>query len=78
MISSGMHDPILIAAMLTSLVPFVAFVVIMIFTRAYPRISAALSIAAVAISLLCALFLLATRWEIAIAPPVYLPLGRLR
>ena len=64
MISSGMHDPILIAAMLPSLVPFVAFVVIMVFTRAYPRISAALSIAAVAISLLCALLLLATRWEI--------------
>ena len=60
----GMHDPALIAAMLTTLVPLIAFVVIMVFTRAYPRISAALSIAAVAISLLCALFLLATQWEI--------------
>jgi len=64
MISSGMHDPILIAAMLISLVPFAAFVLIMVFTRAYARLSAALSISAVAISLLCALFLLATRWEV--------------
>ncbi len=64
MTSSGMHDPILIAAILITLMPFAAFIVIMVFTRACPRLSAALSIAAVAISLLCALFLLATRREI--------------
>jgi NADH-quinone oxidoreductase subunit L len=64
MTSSAVHDPIWIAAMLTTLLPFVAFVVIMVFTRTFPRISAALSIAAVAIPLLCALFLLATRWGI--------------
>jgi len=63
MTSSGMHDPILIAAMLATWVPFAAFAVILVFTRAYQRISAALSIAAVAISLLCALFLLVARWE---------------
>ncbi len=63
MTSSAMNDPILIAAMLTTLVPFAAFVVILVFTRAYPRISAALSIAAMAISFLCALFLLAARWK---------------
>jgi NADH-quinone oxidoreductase subunit L len=63
MISPGMHHPILIAAMLATLVPFAAFVVIMVFTRAYPRLSASVSIAAVAISLLCALFLLALHWK---------------
>jgi NADH-quinone oxidoreductase subunit L len=64
MTSSGMHDPTLIAAMLTTWGPFAVFVVIMVFTRAYPRMSAALSIAAVGVSLLCALFLLTTHWEI--------------
>ena len=58
-----MHDPILIASMLITLVPFAAFVLIMVFTRANPRVSAALSIAAVTVSLLCALFLIATRWK---------------
>jgi NADH-quinone oxidoreductase subunit L len=64
MTSSAMHDPILIAAMLATWVPFAAFAVILIFTRHYPRISAALSLTAVAISLLSALFLFAARWEI--------------
>ena len=57
-------DPTLMAAILATLLPFVAFVGIMVFTRAYPRISAALSLAAVAISLLCALFLFASHWGI--------------
>ncbi len=59
-----MPDPTLIAAVLTTLLPFAAFAVIMIFTRAYPRISATLSIATVAISLLCALFLLVVHWDL--------------
>ncbi|MCK5486318.1 MAG: hypothetical protein KAI86_08895, partial [Desulfobacterales bacterium] len=63
MISSGMNDATLIAAMLTTLLPFVAFVFIMVFTRAYPRFSAGLSISAVALSLLSALFLLGKHWE---------------
>ena len=50
------------AAMLTTLLPFAAFILIMIFTRAYPRLSAGLSIAAVALSLLSALFLLGKHW----------------
>ena len=57
-------DPNLIAAMLATLAPFAAFVVIMVFTRAQRRLSAAVSIAAVALSLLSALFLLATHREI--------------
>ena len=62
MTSTGINDPTLIAAMLTTLLPFVAFVLIMVFTRSHPRLSAGLSIAAVALSLLCALFLLARHW----------------
>jgi len=65
MTSSGAYDPTLIAAMLTTLLPFVAFVIIMIFTRALPRLSAGLSITAVALSLLSALFLLGKHWGLA-------------
>ena len=64
MTPSGMYDPTLIAALLTTWGPFAAFVGIMLFTRAYPRMSAALSMAAVGVSFLCALFLLTTHWEI--------------
>jgi NADH-quinone oxidoreductase subunit L len=59
------NDATLIAAMLTTLLPFVAFVLIMIFTRAYPRFSAGLSITAVALSLFSALFLLGKHWGLA-------------
>jgi NADH-quinone oxidoreductase subunit L len=62
MTSSGINDPTLIAAMLTTLLPFVAFVLIMVFTRAYPRFSAGLSILAVALSFFSALFLLIRHW----------------
>ncbi len=62
MISSGLNDPTLIAAMLTTLLPFVAFVLIMVFTRACPRFSAGLSITAVALSFLSAFFLLTKHW----------------
>ena len=62
MTTSGLNDPTLIAAMLTTLLPFVAFVLIMVFTRAYPRFSAGLSITAVALSFLSALFLLTKHW----------------
>ena len=70
MIATGLNDPTLVAAMLTTLLPFVAFVLIMIFTRAYPRFSAGLSIAAVALSFLCALFLLAKHWGL-VSPVEY-------
>ncbi len=62
MASTGMNDATLIAAMLTTLLPFAAFVLIMVLTRAYPRFSAGLSIAAVTLSLLSALFLLGKHW----------------
>ena len=64
MTSSGMNDPTLIAAMLTTLLPFAAFLLIMVFTRAYPRLSAGVSIAAVTLSLLSALFLLGKHWAL--------------
>jgi len=64
MIPSGINDPTLIAAMLTTLLPVAAFVLIMVFTRAYPRLSAGLSIAAVTLSLLSALFLLGKHWAL--------------
>ena len=62
---SGINDPTLVAAMLATLLPFVAFVLIMIFTRAYPRFSAGLSLSAVTLSLLSALFLLGQHWGLA-------------
>ncbi|MFP3870340.1 MAG: NADH-quinone oxidoreductase subunit L [Syntrophobacteria bacterium] len=58
MTSSWLHDPTLVATAVGALLPFVAFAVIMVFTRARPRLSAAISIAAVTISLGCAIFLL--------------------
>ena len=50
-------EPTLLAATLASLMPFVAFVVIMVFTRRYARFSAAFSIAAITLSLVCSLYL---------------------
>jgi NADH-quinone oxidoreductase subunit L len=46
------------------MLPFVAFLLIMIFTRAYPRLSAGLSISAVTVSLLSAVLLLARHWHL--------------
>jgi NADH-quinone oxidoreductase subunit L len=50
-------DPTLMASTLATLVPFVSFVLIMVFTRRYARLSAGLSIAAIMLSSVCALFL---------------------
>jgi len=46
------------------MLPFVAFVVIMVFARNHRGISAGLSIGAVTVSLLCALSLLARHWHL--------------
>ena len=54
----------LIAALLATMLPFVAFCVIMIFTRSSARLSARLSIAAVAVSFLSAVFLMARHWHL--------------
>ena len=61
----GLNDPTLVAAILATLLPFVAFVLIMLFTRAYPRLSAGFSVTAVALSLCSALFLLGRHWQLA-------------
>jgi NADH-quinone oxidoreductase subunit L len=64
MIDVLIQDSTLMAAVLATLLPFVVFILIMVFTRAYPRLSAGLSIAAVTISLVSAIFLLARNWHL--------------
>ncbi len=64
MTSNWSQNPALLTAALTTLLPFIAFVAIMIFTRDKPRLSARLSIAAVAISLAGAFFLLVVGWHL--------------
>jgi NADH-quinone oxidoreductase subunit L len=85
MTSSWFQDPTLLAAALAALLPFVTFALIMIFTRPYPKLSAALSIAAVSVSLFCALFLLGSHWHLEkpiqytakwmISGDIYIPFG---
>ena len=58
MIQSLFQNPILLAAATAAWVPFLTFAVIMILTRPYPRFSATLSIATVAISFFNALYLI--------------------
>jgi NADH-quinone oxidoreductase subunit L len=64
MTSVFVSDPTLLAAALASLLPFVSFLLIMVITRQFPRFSAGVSIAAVTISLVCALFLLGRHWHL--------------
>ena len=45
--------------------PFLSFVVIMLFARPYPKVSAGLSIGAVIVSLFGSMFLLSTHWHMA-------------
>ena len=59
---NGMEDLTVIAALLTTLLPLAAFIIIMVFIRVWPRLSAGLSISAIGVSLLCALFLLVKHW----------------
>ena len=85
MTSSWFQDPTLMAAALAALLPFVTFALIMIFTRPYPKLSAAISIAAVSVSLCCALFLLGSHWHLekplqytakwVISGDIYIPFG---
>ena len=60
--TSWLQDPGLIAAILTTWLPFIAFLLIMIGTREHRRISAGIAIAAVAGSLVGAAFLLLRQW----------------
>ena len=64
MTSSWFQDPTLLAAMLGALLPFVSFVVIMVFTRPYPKLSATISVATISVSLICALSLLGRHWHL--------------
>jgi NADH-quinone oxidoreductase subunit L len=64
MITNWLPEPSLSAAILATFLPFVAFLLIMVFTRRYPRLSAGLSIGAVSISLISAIFLLARHWHL--------------
>lgn len=64
MMTNWLPEPSLTAAILATLLPFVAFLLIMVFTRRYPRLSAGLSIAAVSISVISALFLLVRHWHL--------------
>jgi len=64
MTTAWTYDPTLMAAAVGTILPFIIFVLIMVFTRAYPRLSAGLSIAAITISLVNAVFLLARHWHL--------------
>jgi NADH-quinone oxidoreductase subunit L len=59
-----MPDATLTAAALTTLLPFAAFVIIMVITRAAARLSATVSIAAVTVSLVSSVYLLVTHWHL--------------
>src|SRR4030042_4124111 len=83
--TSWLQDPSLMAAILTTWLPFVSFLLIIVFTRDHRRLSAGLSIAAVTGSLAGAVFLLARHWSAAepihyaarwlIAGDIYIPFG---
>jgi NADH-quinone oxidoreductase subunit L len=62
--ASWTQDATLLAAILATLLPFVAFVLIMVATRSCPRLSACLSLTAVTVSLGAAIFLLGTHWDL--------------
>ena len=63
-------NPTVVAAFLTVLAPLGAFALILVVTRSRPKLSAGLSLGAIGISLLAALFLLAGHWS-ATAPLTY-------
>ena len=64
MYTAWTQDATLLAAILATLLPFAAFVLIMVATRSCPRLSACLSLAAVTVSLGAAIFLLGTHWDL--------------
>jgi NADH-quinone oxidoreductase subunit L len=63
MIEALTRDMTLLATILATMLPFVAFLVIMVFARKHPGLSAGLSIGAVTVSLLSAVFLLTRHWQ---------------
>jgi len=63
-IANWLNEPSLTAAILATFLPLGAFLLIMVLTRKHPRLSAGLSIAAISISLISAIFLLARHWHL--------------
>ncbi|CAB5106580.1 NADH-ubiquinone oxidoreductase chain L (EC [Olavius algarvensis associated proteobacterium Delta 3] len=59
------QQPILYAAVLASVVPLIAFLLIMVVTRRRPRVSAGLSIVAITIAFACSVLLLVRYWGLA-------------
>ena len=60
------RDITLMATVLATMLPFVTFLVIMVFARNHRGLSAGLSIGAITVSWLCAVFLLARHWHLEI------------
>jgi NADH-quinone oxidoreductase subunit L len=83
--TSWQQDPCLMAAILTTWLPFISFLLIMVFTRNHRRLSSGFSIAAVMVSLAGAIFLLVRHWSATgpthyaakwlIAGDIYIPFG---
>jgi NADH-quinone oxidoreductase subunit L len=67
--TSWLQDPSLTAAILTTWLPFISFLLIMVFTRNHPRLSGGIAVAAVTGSLAGAVFLLARHWGA--GPPIH-------
>ncbi len=65
MVGSSADTATLMALFLATLPPFVSFLVILVFTRKRPALSAGISIGTVAVSLICALVLLGLHLKIA-------------
>jgi NADH-quinone oxidoreductase subunit L len=61
--TSWLQDPSLMAAVLTTWLPFISFLLIMVFTRNYRRLSGGIAVAAVTGSVAGAVFLLARHWS---------------
>jgi NADH-quinone oxidoreductase subunit L len=82
---SWIQDPSLMAAILTTALPFISFLLIIVFTRECRRLSAGIAIAAVTGSLAGAFFLLVRHWGAGqaihfaarwlIAGDIYIPFG---
>ena len=62
MIGTLNQNPILYAALLASVAPLLAFLLIMVVTRRHERVSAGLSIAAIAMACICSILLLVRYW----------------
>jgi NADH-quinone oxidoreductase subunit L len=58
-----LKDPVLFAAVLGTTLPFLAMAVILMFTRHRATLSSRISVSAISVSLLCALYLLTKLWH---------------